>query len=162
MLAGALRCKDPCGLNCSLHTPAGPKSSLTSSEIPGHLQCMKTHKHARMDARKHTHTQRHKHALIHTHAHPGKGVLGEMPAPHQGSWIPRKAFAYLTFCDLGGSGLAAFLGIHNPSVSQPHTPLPIPSWATSFKALRISPEWTPLPFRSLPSLSQISLPCMQT
>lgn len=59
MLAGAAQAQGTLGLNCSLHTPAGPKSSLTSSGILGHLQCMRIHKnmHAWMHASIHTHTE---------------------------------------------------------------------------------------------------------
>lgn len=43
VLAGAAQVQGTLGLNCSLHTPAGPKSSLTSSGTLGHLQCMRIH-----------------------------------------------------------------------------------------------------------------------
>lgn len=93
-----------------------------------------THKHARMDARKQTHTEAQT-RIAYTHMHTrAREFWGRC-------WLPIRDLGFLgrllltsPFCDLVGSGLAAFLGIHNPSVSQPHTPLPIPSWATSFKA----------------------------
>ena len=145
MLAGALKCKDPCGLNLSLHTPvtcsAGRHTQICTQ---GCVQA-----HTRRGINMH---------CIYTHAHPDKGVWGRCRLPIRDLGFLGRLLLTSPFCDLGGSGLAAFLGIHNPSVSQPHTPLPIPSWATSFKALCISPEWTLPPFSSLSSLSQISLP----
>lgn len=77
VLARALRCKDPCGLNLSLHTPAEPKSPLTSSGILGHLQCRKTHTQTCTHGScKHTHTQRRKHALHIYTCTPGQGSFG--------------------------------------------------------------------------------------
>lgn len=59
VLAGAAQVQGTLGLNCSLCTPAGPKSSLTSSGTLGHLQCMRIHTnmHAWMHASIHTHTE---------------------------------------------------------------------------------------------------------
>lgn len=76
VLAGAAQVQGTLGLNCSLHTPAGPKSSLTSSGILGHLQCMRIHTNLHTWMHASIHTQRHKHALhIHT-CTPGQGSFG--------------------------------------------------------------------------------------